>query len=243
MNQHKRKRTGQTCSRVYDKENWFSVVRSRIRLVKHLVDITRTECRLQRVGCHPTELTLHKIWSVLHDRLQTNHALTGLPPWHEVQHVLTLRSLAIRNARGARQLNLNTVEHWTKCSLVFHFEQSSVKIELGSQGGNGQKTCATYKQQRSHLFSTCTKLEYGTHAHHAWHGVGMKKDRFVKKTRIYVRSFLQDEDIACISRKINAGKERRKTGGYEPPVPFVVVTCQDTSSSDPMNTRAIVNIC
>jgi len=196
MNRHNRKRAGQTCSRVYDKENRFSVVRSRIRLLKHLVDIARTECRLQRVGCHPAELTLHEIWSVFHNGLQTNHALTGLPPRHKVQHVLTLRSLAIRNARGARQLNLNTVKHWTECSLVFHFEQSSVKIELRRQGGNSQKTCATYEQERSHLFSTRTKLDYETHAHYAWQSVEIKNDRFVEKTRIYVRSFLQNKNIA-----------------------------------------------
>ena len=96
--------------------------------------------------------------------------LPALPARDKVKQVNALRGLAVGLARLARQLDRQARKNRQPCALVALPHQRRVKVDLGSQRRDRQKTCRPDGHERCYCL--------------------------VEEARVHVRCLLQNDDVA-----------------------------------------------
>lgn len=138
---------------------------------QHALDVVCTERLVQRVEREARELGLDEVGPVLHDGLEAEVALAGLPARDEVQHVGALVGLAVVDALGASELDAHADEHRAPGRLVAHLDEARVEVDGRGQGRDREERRAADDHER--------------------------RDGLVEEAGVDVRRLLEDEDVAA----------------------------------------------
>ena len=138
-------------------------------LGEHDVEVDGAEDLLERVEGQPAELALDEVGPVLHDGLELDVAIPGLPAWDEVEHVGAVGRLPVFAALCAGQGHAEDAKQWEVCDLVPHAEEARVEVNLRGEGRDGEEAGGPDDQER--------------------------RDRLVEEAWVNIGRLLEDDDV------------------------------------------------
>lgn len=138
-------------------------------LREHDVHVDGAEDLLERVEGQAAELALDEVGPVLHDGLELDVAVPGLPTWDEMEHVGAVGRLPFFAALCAGQGDAEDAKQREVCDLVPHAEEARVEVDLRGEGRDGEEAGGPHYQQG--------------------------RDRLVEEAWVNVGRLLEDDDV------------------------------------------------